>query len=66
MPVFDVRFVPVRLTGGETGNMQDSHIPAYMNMTMKIWPFVSYTADVHATFNSSQSTLQTTNAMVLS
>ena len=56
---FDVRFVPVRLTGGETGNVTLSNVPAYMSVAMKIWPLTSYDADIHATFNSAQSSIST-------
>jgi hypothetical protein len=56
---FNVRFVPVRLTGGETGNVSLANTAQYMKMAMKIWPFASYDADVHVTFNSSQSTVST-------
>jgi len=62
MPQFDVRFVPVRLTTGETGDVSLANIPTYMNMSMKIWPFVSYSADIHAVFTSSQSTITTPDA----
>ncbi|HUQ20919.1 MAG TPA: VCBS repeat-containing protein [Gemmatimonadaceae bacterium] len=56
---FNVRFVPVHITTGETGNVSLANTAQYMKMAMKIWPFPSYDADVHVTFNSSQSTVST-------
>ncbi len=56
---FDIRFIPIHLANGEVDDVTGSNTAKYIGLTMKMWPLLNYDADVHAVFNSSQTTMAT-------
>lgn len=53
VPVFAIRFVPVRQRGnGLQGNVTEANKDQFLNLTRRIYPLSGYTADVHAVYTT--------------
>jgi hypothetical protein len=56
VPVFAIRFVPVRLrANGRQGNVTEANKDQFLDLTRRIYPLFRSTADVHAVYTTATS-----------
>ena len=59
---FDVRFVPVRQSGGLQGDVGNANMASFLVATMRIHPLASYDADLRAPYTTSAPQVEADNA----